>query len=180
MIDLFVDLPDLWPMVFDTIEAREPPPLDLPLDYKAACWIMTLAPVWTSTVFIFSPKLYQELAAIPLERLARARGLFGFAVEIRENHPDEYLRIDPIRRPNLEQLKAWGLKEADAEHVADAIGAGATHFLSCDKRLVHKASQPAKQLGLQVMRPMDFILQAFHAGAPFPSGVNAIDFQGRS
>jgi hypothetical protein len=72
IVDAFVDLTVKYPNVLDGIEAAQAPPSYLSADDAGIYWIMTLAPTWSSVLFTFSPKLYEELQAMPATKQARA------------------------------------------------------------------------------------------------------------
>jgi hypothetical protein len=177
MIDPFVDLPMKYPNLLADIEAVQPPPSYLSIDDAGIYWIMTLAPAWPSVLFTFSPKLYEELRAMPPTKRVRASTLLGFAVELREDHPEEYLDVEAMPHPSVTHVQAWGLGHADAQHIVDAIGMGASYFLTFDKPLRKKATEPAKAWRLQLSHPMEFIRNAYVGGAPFPPNVELEDLR---
>jgi hypothetical protein len=177
MIDPFVDLPAKYPDLLAHIEAVQPPPSYLCTDDAGVYWIMTLAPVWSSVLFTFSPRLYEELQAMPPIKRARASALLGFAVELRENNPEEYINVEACPRPSVTHVQAWGLGHADALHIVDAIGMGASYFLTFDKQLRRKAMEPASAWRLRVSHPMGFIRHAYSHGAPFPANVELEDLR---
>ena len=57
------------------------------------------------------------------------------------------------------ELEAAGLKPLDALHLAAAEAAGATHFVSCDDRLLRRYTGP-----LTATNPIDFVALVRRAG----------------
>ena len=168
LIDIFVEVPDIAPDAADTIEATAVPPPALRDVWRAACWIMTLAPVWTSTLFTFSDQLLAELTDMPPHKRAWAQRCLQFAFDARDGQPGEYCRpVQPVP-VTAAHVGGWGVKPKDAVHVADAIGLGATHFLTRDGQLLKRSKDRASRYGLKVEGLCDFVRGAFLSGAPFP------------
>ncbi len=63
--------------------------------------------------------------------------------------------VNPAIRLRTGQLEQLGLKAVDALHVACAEASYSNYFITCDKRLINRASC----LTLKVMNPTDFILE---------------------
>jgi len=40
-------------------------------------------------------------------------------------------------------IESWGLSHKDATHIADAIGLGASHFLTRDRGILKRGAAPA-------------------------------------
>jgi hypothetical protein len=130
----------------------------------ACYWLLSLGLVWQSTLYTFSDKLYAEAALA-----GSAPALLGLAAEARENHPREYREVDQERRPAVEDIVALGVKRADAEHVADAVGMVCDVFLTNDRRLRNKSPQIERKWNLRVRRPSEFLVEAVQRGAPWPT-----------
>ena len=90
-------------------------------------------------------------------KAAPARRLLGWAMEMREDHPEEFRKVDRASAPSGETLESLGLKQKDALQVADAIRIGAQYFLTCDRRVRNKADEIKKRWQLVVLSPADFI-----------------------
>ncbi len=52
------------------------------------------------------------------------------------------------------EFESMGIKPRDALHIACALEAGADYFLTCDDKLIKKASQI---IGLKILNPIHFI-----------------------
>lgn len=61
--------------------------------------------------------------------------------------------LSEIIRARARELETGGLKPLDALHVASAETAGASHFLTCDDRLVRRYAGK-----ITVLNPSDFVL----------------------
>jgi hypothetical protein len=66
---------------------------------------------------------------------------------------------------------ALGIRRADAEHIADAIGMGCDLFLTNDRRLRNRSAGIQALGNLRVRRPSEFLVEAVQAGAPWPTMV---------
>lgn len=62
---------------------------------------------------------------------------------------------DSILQKAKELFSAQNLTGRDALHIASALESGATAFLSCDDRLLHRASRA--QLQIELLNPLDYI-----------------------
>lgn len=153
------------------IEALEPPPINLSPSAYAVYWLVALAPFWRSCLYTFSETLYQELAQMPTSKQRYAERLFSVAMSIREAHPDKYHAIDETQAPHAADFVELGLKEKDAQHVADAVRIGATHFLTCDKKILARAALIGKTWHIRIMSPEAFLLTSVKSGASWPSRV---------
>lgn len=171
IVDLFVGC---MPTA-DHVQAAEshefPPDLDerdskIRRELFACFWLLSLGPVWTSTLYTFSDKLYAEVARAPAAPL-----LLESAVEVRENHPSEYRAVDPDRCPSIADVEALGLSLSDAEHVSDAVGMSCDVFLTNDTRLRNRSPRIEKLSGLRLRRPSEFLVEAVREGAPWPTNV---------
>lgn len=170
-LDLFLEaMPDA-PEWADAMEAMEAPPGPLEYEVYAVYWLLALAPGWTSCFYTFSDTLYEELARMPVEKTWKAARLWDFASEVRELHPEEVKTADTSQDPQVDAVMAVGLKRSDANHVADAIRLGASHFLTLDRRVLSRAEVVAKRWGLSVLKPSQFLLWSVRAGAPWPVSV---------
>ena len=168
-----VDLVELAcgsPEHLDAMEAMEPPPRFVPLapqqevEVFACYWLLALAPAWRSTVYTFSDLLYDELAGAPCSgSLLRV----ALDVLVREWQEPECRMPDPARRPASTHLISLGLRPADANHVADAIGLGCHRFLTNDKQLRNKSTRVAERWGIEFRRPSEFLTESIKAGAPW-------------
>src|SRR5918994_4291250 len=123
-----------------------------------------MAPAWRSTLYTFSDFLYDEVAGAPHPGL-----LLRVAVDVlvREWQEPEFRVPDPAKRPKSAELVSLGIKHADANHVADAIGLGCHRFLTNDKQLRNKSDQVFGALELVIRRPSEFLVEAVQAGAPW-------------
>lgn len=154
----------------DAMEAMEPPPqfedLSPQLEVEAlAChWLLAMAPAWRSTLYTFSNVLYDEVANAPHAGL-----LLRVAIDVlvREWQEPEFRAPDPAKRPKSAELASLGIKPADANHVADAIGLGCQRFLTNDKQLRNKSDQVQERWQLVIRRPSEFLVEAVQAGAPW-------------
>jgi hypothetical protein len=154
----------------DAMESMEPPPHfeDLApqqeVEVFACYWLLAMAPVWRSTLYTFSDFLYDEVANAPHAGL-----LLRVAVDVlvREWQEPEFRAPDPAKRPKSAELVSIGIKPADANHVADAIGLGCQRFLTNDKQLRNKSDQVQGRWQLVIRRPSDFLVEAVRAGAPW-------------
>lgn len=155
----------------EAMEALDPPPLQLSRRGFAWYWLLALAPYWTSCLYTFSDSLYEEVSTIPPSKRCWRDRLLGLAVEIRESHPEEVRVPDPAERPASAELIAIGLDHMDAKHVADAVGLGASHFLTCDRGILKRGVEIGCRFRLAVTRPEAFLLDAVRSGAPWPVGV---------
>jgi hypothetical protein len=93
------------------------------------------------------------------------------ALSVREAHPEEYRTVDKTHGPRADDFVALGLKEQDAQHVADAARIGATHFLTRDKKILARAILIRETWHIQIMSPEEFLLTSVKSGAPWPSRV---------
>jgi hypothetical protein len=155
----------------EAMEALEPPPTSLSSSAYAVYWLVALAPFWRSCLYTFSEILYQELAQMPASKRWYAERLFSVAMSIREAHPDEYRTIDETQAPQPADFIALGLKEKDAQHVADAVRIGATHFLTRDKDILKRAALIGRTWHIRIMSPEAFLLTSVKNGASWPSNV---------
>jgi hypothetical protein len=64
-------------------------------------------------------------------------------------------------------LVSLGVKPADAEHVADAIGLGCARFLTNNRQLRNRSDEVQKRWELVSQRPSEFLVEAVRAGAPW-------------
>jgi hypothetical protein len=157
VFDLFCNVP-LEPGVADRLEAQEPPPDSLTHpDEKAIYWILAFATEWRSILFTCSDVGFEELAAMKPDKTEYARRLLDWGLEMRENHPEEYRKVDRNAAPSGEELESLGLKPADALHVADAIRIAADYFLTRDKRVLRKATDIWRRWRLRVATPAQFL-----------------------
>jgi hypothetical protein len=157
--------------IAEAIEALEPPPTSLSPPAYAIYWLVALAPFWRSCLYTFSEILYEELAQMPASKRRYAERLFSVALSVREAHPDRYRVIDKTQVPHASDFVALGLKEKDAQHVADAVRIGATHFLTRDKKILARAALIGKTWHVQIMSPEAFLLTSVKSGASWPSRV---------
>jgi hypothetical protein len=154
----------------DAMEAMEPPPQfeNVPHHQEAevfACyWLLAMAPAWRATIYTFSDFLYQEVGRAP-----HASHLLRLAADVlvRELQEPEHRIPGSVKRPEIDMLVALGIKPTDAEHVADAIGLGCQRFLTNDVRLRNKSDLVEDQWQLGLCRPMEFLIEAVRAGAPW-------------
>jgi hypothetical protein len=152
------------------MEAMEPPPRfsDMPPRQEAevfACyWLLAMAPAWRSTGYTFSDALYEEVS-----RAARAGALIRIALDVlvREEQEPDYRRPDSARRPPTRDLRALGVRAADAIHVADAISLQCDYFLTNDRQLLNRSVDLEMRWRLKVRRPSEFLVEAVRAGAPW-------------
>ena len=63
-------------------------------------------------------------------------------------------KLDESVKSRANELQRGGLKPLDALHVACAETAGASHFLTCDDRLIRRYAGK-----IAVLNPLDFVLQ---------------------
>jgi predicted nucleic acid-binding protein len=168
IIDLLDENLHVEPDIAEAIEALEPPPISLSPPAYAVYWLVALAPFWPSCLYTFSDTLYQELAQMPVSKQRKAERLFSVAMSIRETHSDA---IDETQIPHAVDFVALGLEEKDAQHVADAVCIGATHFLTRDKKLLARAALIEKTWHIRIMSPEVFLLTSVKSGAPWPSRV---------
>lgn len=63
--------------------------------------------------------------------------------------------VDEEIRQRGQQLEHNGLKAIDALHIACAEAASSNYFITCDKRLINRASN----LAMKVINPVDFVLE---------------------
>ena len=63
-------------------------------------------------------------------------------------------RLGESVKARANELQRGGLKPLDALHVACAEAAGASHFLTCDDRLIRRYAGK-----IAVLNPLDFVLQ---------------------
>jgi len=168
VIDLFIDCMPTEEHL-DASEAQESPPEFEGDDPKrrrellACFWLRSLASSWPSTLYTFSDTLYSEV-----RHAWAAPKLLSFALEARENHPEEYRVADPHLRPQTAKLTALGVDLADAEHVADAVGMGCDVFLTNDHKIRKRSEVIQAVAGLRVLLPSEFLLEAVRGGAPWP------------
>jgi hypothetical protein len=154
----------------DAMQAMEPPPHfeDLApqqeVEVFACYWLLAMAPAWRSTLHTFSDFLYDEVVNAPHAGL-----LLRVAVDVlvREWQEPEFRAPDPAKRPKSAELVSLGIKPADADQVADAIGLGCQRFLTNDKQLRNKSDQVQGRWQLVIRRPSEFIVEAVQAGAPW-------------
>jgi hypothetical protein len=74
-------------------------------------------------------------------------------MSIKEAHPGEYRTIDETQALQPAVFIALGLKEKDAQHVADAVCIGATHFLTRDKKILARAVLIERTWHIRIMSP---------------------------
>lgn len=156
----------------DAMEAMEPPSRfeDLSprqeVEVFACYWLLAMAPAWRSTVYTFSAFLYEEVAGAPHAGL-----LLHVAADVlvRDLQEPEFRVPDPAKRPKPAQLVSLGIKPADAEHVADAIGLGCNRFLTNDRQLRNRSDEVQERWRLVIRRPSEFLVDAVRAGAPWTS-----------
>lgn len=152
------------------MEAMEPPPRfeELSPQQEAevfACyWLLAMAPAWRSTIYTFSDLLYDEVARAP-----HAGQLLHVAIDVlvREWQEPELRVPTPATRPKAAELVSLGIKPADANHVADAIGLGCERFLTNDKQLRNRSDQVQPCWRLAIRRPSEFLVEAVRSGAPW-------------
>jgi hypothetical protein len=173
LIDVFVAVGDIRD-ASDAIEAREPPPVGLDGDERAAWWLLMLGVYWPSLAVVCSDQLFDELASMPPHKLGWATWCLGFALDLRAGQPDELLAPDPTRRPPESLLQTYGLDPKDAVHIADAVGLGASHFLTRDRGILKRAAR-LQPFGLRIQKLTEFVNDAYAAGAPFPLGMRKAD-----
>jgi hypothetical protein len=156
----------------DAMEAAEPPPPfgDLSpqqeVEVFACYWLLAMAPAWRSTLYTFSDWLYEEVAGAPhAERLLRV----AVDVLVRDSHEPAFRVPDPEKRSKSTELVSLGIKPADAEHVADAIGLACDRFLTNDKQLRNRSDQVRERWQVMIRRPSEFLVEAVRAGAPWPT-----------
>jgi len=63
--------------------------------------------------------------------------------------PDEFIAV------KAKEFEAIGIKPRDAVHLACALKGGAEYFLTCDDKLIKKAS--ALKIGIKIISPLRFI-----------------------
>jgi hypothetical protein len=154
----------------DAMEAMEPPArfTEMPPAEEAevfACyWLLALAPAWRSTVYTFSDALYGEVS-----RAAHANRLLqvAFDVLVREEQQPEHRHPDVRIRPSEGELRSFGVKQADAIHVADAVALRCHYLLTNDRQLRNRATDMEARWGLKIRRPSEFLEDAVRAGAPW-------------
>jgi hypothetical protein len=157
--------------IAEAIEALEPPPIDLSPTTYAIYWLVALAPFWRSCLYTFSDILYQELSQMPPAKRRYAERLLSVALSIREAHPEEYRTVDKTHGPRAGDFVTIGLKEQDAQHIADAVRIGATHFLTRDKKILARTALIRETWHIQMMSPEAFLLTSVRSGASWPSRV---------
>jgi hypothetical protein len=154
----------------DAMEAMEPPKRfenlspQQEVEVFACYWLLATAPAWRSTLYTFSDFLYEEVAAAP-----HAGRLLRLAVDVlvRDLQEPECRVPDPAKRPKSAETASLGIKPADAEHVADAVGLECNRFLTNDKQLRNKSDQVQERWQLVIRRPSEFLVEAVQAGAPW-------------
>ena len=171
VIDLLDENLHVEPDIAEAIEALEPPPISLSPPAYAVYWLVALAPFWRNCLYTFSDTLYQELAQMSASKRRKAERLFSVAMLIRETHPEEYRAIDETETPHDVEFVTLGLKEKDAQHVADAVRIGATHFLTRDKDILKRAVLIGRTWHIRIVSPEAFLLTSVKSGAPWPSRV---------
>jgi hypothetical protein len=171
IIDLLDENLHVQADIAEAIEALEPPPISLSPSAYAAYWLVALAPFWRSCLYTFSETLYQELAQMPASKRRYAERLFSVAMSIGEAHPDKYRTMDEAQASHAADFMALGLKKKDAQHVADAVRIGATHFLTRDKKILARGALIEKTWHIRIMSPEVFLLTSVKSGAPWPSRV---------
>src|SRR5258708_593061 len=150
----------------EAIEALKWQQISLSPSAYVVYWLVALAPFWPSCLYAFSETLYQELTQMPASKRRYAERLFSVAMSIRETHPDRYRAIDETHGPHAAAFAALGLKEKDAQHVADAVHIGATNFLTRDKKILARAALIGKTWHIRIMSPEAFLLTSVKSGAP--------------
>ena len=171
VVDIIAERLDAGSLEGEYAESLQPHPSRLNGEAYAMYWLLALAPYWRSCVYTFSDTLYRELLKMPAEKRRRMVRLLGVAYEIREGHPGELLVVDKAQEPKPWQIVALGIADADAEHIADAIRLSASHFLTCDKRLLRKHKQVKEKWAIDLVSPSQFLVQAVRSGAPWPAAV---------
>lgn len=155
----------------DAAEALMPPPEGLQPEAEAVYWLLALARYWRSCVYTCSDHAYRELSQIPAAKRGRAERLTSIAAEIREDHPPELRTVNDWWSLPASELESLGIRPADARHLADAIGMGASYFLTLDKGILRKGSPVKDRWSLWVMSPSEFLHRSVRAGAPWPAAV---------
>lgn len=153
----------------NTMEALDEPPAALEPTMRAMYWIVALSRFWRSYIFTFSDRLYAEVNDISDSRATYRSRLLELAAEIREGHSDDCVRPDIDRCLAMPRLGKLGLKSADAEHVADAIGLRASHFLTLDRGILKRAPEIRRNWGLRILTPEQFLILAVRNGASWPT-----------
>lgn len=139
------------------------PPHQQP-EVLACYWLLAMAPAWRNTIYTFSDSWYEEVRRAP-----RAGHLLRVSTDVlvREMQEPEHRIPDAEKRPEIERLVALGIKPADAEYVADAIGLGCQRFLTNDARLRNKSALVDDRWQLGLRRPTEFLVETVQAGAPW-------------
>ncbi len=171
VVDIITERLDEGSLEGEHAESLLPPPGQLNGEAYAMYWLLALAPYWRSCVYTFSDTLYRELLNMPAEKRRRMDRLLSVACEIREEHPGELRGVDQAQEPTPGQIVALGIADADAEHIADAIRLRASHFLTCDRRLLRKNERVRAKWGINLVSPVQFVVQAVRSGAPWPAAV---------
>jgi hypothetical protein len=171
VVDLFADCTPTIEHVEASESQRFPPDFDgddpkMRRELFACYWLLSLGFWWRSTLYTFSDKLYAEVALA-----STAPSLLGLAIEVRENHPLEYRQANPSERPSTADVMALGVRAADAQHIADAIGMGCDVLLTNDRRLRKRALAIERIASLRLRLPSEFLVEAVRAGAPWPTSV---------
>jgi hypothetical protein len=169
IVDLVVDACESTEHV-EAMEAMEPPPRframprQLEAEVFSMFWILAMAPSWRSVVYTFSDTVYRELSAA-----GRASALVRAAVDVlvRDEQEERYRVPDRRRRPPAADVEALGLRRADAEHIADAVGVRADRFLTNDARLRNRSGDVSTRWGLVIRRPSEYLVEAVSARAPW-------------
>lgn len=171
VVDIITDRLDAGSVEGEYAVSLLPPPGQLNGDAYAMYWLLALAPYWRSCVYTFSDTLYRELLNMPAEKRRWMERLLGVAYEIREEHPGELRVVDQAQEPTQGQIAALGIDDADAEHIADAIRLRASHFLTCDKRVLREHGRVRANWGIDLVSPAQFLVQAVRSGAPWPAAM---------
>jgi predicted nucleic acid-binding protein len=65
-------------------------------------------------------------------------------------------RIDRFSRSLQREIKALGLKDKDAIHLAFAIN-NSDYFITCDDKILHKKVEIEKRYSIKVVNPPEFV-----------------------
>lgn len=65
-------------------------------------------------------------------------------------------KIDKFSKSLQEEIKALGLKDKDAMHLAFAIG-NSDYFITCDDEILNKGEKIEKRYRIKVVNPVEFV-----------------------